>query len=128
MHESDFWDLIDRGRRDAAEHERAMVELDEERLVDFYWTLVDHTMEVDNEDLAAHVGKPVSDDTIQHLGAWLVSRGRDEFEAAVDDVERLAELVTHVEEVPQWVWAATRVYRDRFGMPVRFPDEEPPHE
>lgn len=145
MNESTFWELCERhlarGRGDDDEErvERltaALAKLPPREIVDFQRLLDDAMDRAYRWDLwgAAYVILGgCSDDGFEYFRAWLVSRGRAVYEAALRDPESLAD---QVQDDPDWapdleslLYAATEAYETATeGDELPEPEEPGPAE
>lgn len=128
-----FWLLVDTARRDApgddeaflARLYRALAELEPEEVLEFRDALAT-TLERANSfrlrGAAFAINAERSEDGFEQFRGWLVGRGRDVFEQALEDPESLAE---HVPEDPKFealmeelLYLPVYVYEEQTGKEI----------
>ncbi len=128
MDENEFWQLIDRSRREsggdvwdqAALLTDALAEWDPEEIVSFDRHFAGQMRKAYRADLwaAAYiVNQGCSDDAFADFRAWLIGQGKQVFEAVLADPERLGDLVEPGEtaDCEDMLFAGSRAYRRRTG-------------
>ncbi|MFC5144088.1 DUF4240 domain-containing protein [Streptomyces aureoversilis] len=109
MDETEFWELIDTTREaaegDAEDQADLLVErlmqLDPERVVDFarhFESRYNRAYLWDLWGAAAVMLNGASDDVFDYFRCWLIGQGREVFEGAMHDPDRLAELLEDFDE------------------------------
>ncbi|MFE5873095.1 DUF4240 domain-containing protein [Streptomyces roseifaciens] len=109
MDETEFWELIDITREaaegDAEDQADLLVErlmqLDPERVVDFarhFESRYNRAYLWDLWGAAAVMLNGASDDVFDYFRCWLIGQGREVFEGAMHDPDRLAELLEDFDE------------------------------
>ncbi|MEU1674942.1 DUF4240 domain-containing protein [Streptomyces roseifaciens] len=109
MDETEFWELID-ATREAAEGDaedqadllvERLMQLDPERVVDFarhFESRYNRAYLWDLWGAAAVMLNGASDDVFDYFRCWLIGQGREVFEGAMHDPDRLAELLEDFDE------------------------------
>jgi hypothetical protein len=140
MDETQFWEIIEAGGRRAAKDperqlaaiRKRLAKLSPEELVDFHHTFNKKLADANTWNLwgAAYlINGGCSDDGFHYFRAWLISRGRSVYEAAVADPDSLAGLTDPDRDDYEFdeLWGVPReVYRERTGedmpsKPFRWP-------
>ncbi|MGK5733959.1 DUF4240 domain-containing protein [Streptomyces sp. URMC 124] len=109
MDETEFWELIDTTREaaegDAQEQADLLIErlmqLDPERVVDFarhFESRYNRAYLWDLWGAAAIMLNGASDDVFDYFRCWLIGQGREVFEGAMHDPDRLADLLEDFDE------------------------------
>ncbi|MEU1077720.1 MULTISPECIES: DUF4240 domain-containing protein [unclassified Streptomyces] len=109
MDETEFWELIDSTRADAEgdpeDHAELLVErllqLDPESVLDFarhFEARYNRAYVWDLWGAAAVLLGGASDDAFDYFRCWLIGQGREVFEGALHDPDRLAELLEDFDE------------------------------
>jgi hypothetical protein len=123
-----FWELIDVGLAKPDELERMIAVLPEPELVQFYWCYRDVAADLTKPEFTAHLEAPRTEDYVDDVAQWIVGRGLDYYEDIMMDPSKIAADLPAKVQPPPWLSIAERVYRQRYGTFVRFPDEPPPVE
>jgi hypothetical protein len=122
MNEDVFWDLIERARQSAgndteqrsAELEHLLMQLSLEEVKAFdqrYGALLDEAYRWNLWGAAYVMMGGCSDDGFQYFRDWLISEGRERFEAALADPESLADgPVSDEPELELFGYAASNAY------------------
>jgi len=122
----ELWELVEQGRQNRAAVERRIGEMSEQELVDLYWTHEQVVADLKDDSLTAHLDRPLSEDTLDDIARWVVGQGLDHYEDVMAEDVALPGRVPSGEAVPFWGGEITKVYHDRYGIPVRFKEDPPP--
>lgn len=136
MDETTFWSLLDAARKasrgipevQVEDLERRLRALPPDDIVDFdrrFRGLLARAYDWRLWGAAYVVGGGCSDDGFEYFRGWLISRGRDAYEAALADPESLADVVTDADgdaQVEGFAYAASRAWEAATG---KGPDEFP---
>lgn len=123
-----FWELIHLAAEHPEGFERALREMSEAELVDFYWTYEQAAADLKDEEFVQHMAPPVTEDHIDDVAQWVVSRGLDYYEAVMLDPASIPPELPEGATVTGLTGAAQEIYEERYGSPIRFRDEPPPDE
>jgi hypothetical protein len=133
--DAQFWSIIEAGGPESFRDRRRQLDAVRERLrqfdpaelVAFHLTFNRKMDDADHWDVKAAgrlMNSSFSDDGYEYFRAWLVSRGRRAYEAAVRDADSLAEVASDGWEAQnEELWGAAQgVYREKTGehMVVEF--------
>lgn len=134
MEETEFWELIDSARQEAdgdpEDHADLLVDrlvqLDPESVVDFarhFESRYNRTYQWDLWGAAYLMLGGAGDDGFDYFRYWLIGQGRDVFEHAVHEPDRLAELVPDFDEeedgdAEELGYAAYEAYEQLTGGPL----------
>ncbi len=121
-----FWELIDLARRQPEAFERELAAMDEAELVEFYWTHEDVVADLKDESHTRYLKPPRTEDFIDDVAQWVVSRGLDYYEDIMTTPSEIPPELPPGEDPPGLTGIASRVYETRFGSSMRFQDEPPP--
>jgi hypothetical protein len=137
MDEDCFWELIEIARRQsgsaAEQKERLLSSLEAFKageISKFGKLLAEKMNALYRWDVwaLAHIALGgCSDDMFEYFRAWLILQGRELFEAALADVERLGPKIPHGEtSVEGLLGIVATAYENRSGKPLRAKTKEPP--
>jgi hypothetical protein len=117
MDENEFWALIDRSRDEDAEQEKALEELltgrprDELEAFDrIYREQLARAYRWDLWGAGYVIAGGMSDDSFDYFCDWLIGRGREVFERALDDPESLADVAEDDVEAEGLRYAVQEAY------------------
>ena len=129
MNLNTFWELIERSREDISpevEHDEALVErlvdLEVKEVIEFERCFFNCMYQAYRNDLwmACYLlsGGYASDDGFKDFRSYLISRGRDVFEKAVNNPDSLDDLVPREEVAPEYesfAYSASKAYHQKTG-------------
>lgn len=124
----DVWEWVEQGRREPGEVRRRVTAMSEQDLVDLYWAYDQVVTDLNEDCLTAHLERPLSDDDLDDIAHWVVSQELDHYEDVMTGHALMPNRVPAAVSPPFWSGKITKVYHERYGTPVRFPDEPPPAE
>lgn len=134
MDETAFWEIIERARREAGDECATMADLVVEHLVtlppaeihDFARVmdqLLDRAYSWELWGAAYVINGGCSDDGFEYFRCWLISKGRNTFEAAIRDPESLAKVAEADSECEDLLYAPVRAVERVTGsdeLPERY--------
>ena len=122
----ELWALVERARRDPDAVLSRLADMSETELVDLYWTYQHVVADLKDESITAHLDPPPSEDGLDDLAHWVVGQGLDYYEDVMTEDGALPPRLPRGESVPFWDGEISKVYYERYGVPVRFQHDPPP--
>ncbi|MFE3906220.1 hypothetical protein ACFXPY_39725 [Streptomyces sp. NPDC059153] len=123
---TDFWELIDLGIHNPEDLRGAISRMPEADLVEFYWTYEEAAADLKDEEFTKHLNPPRTEDFIDDVAQWVVSQGLSYYESIMVNPSMIPPELPPDAHPSPWTGTVSRIYRTRYGAPVRFREDPPP--
>lgn len=112
-----FWRTIDSAGRDRERLRELLMSLSKDDVYKFQDMFLEMAVELRDEPYVFHVAAGESEDGLEDISNWVVSQGRELYEAVIGEPSRMPAEVA-VDDPTNLFPVAFEVYFQRFGEPL----------